>query len=574
MTSAPVRRSEPETDVAYADAVTTEVIRAGLYSAAVQMKNALMRTAFSPIIYEVLDFAVAIYDRDIRLLGQAPSLPTFMGTMNFCVEAAVEAVGGVEQLEPGDIILYNYPFGSGSHPPDCAVVMPVFLGKDRLLGYTTIKAHWLDIGAKEPYSTDTVDLFQEGTIFPGVKLYERGDLVGDIYRIALANSRVPKMVAGDIKAEVVGVRAGAREFVRIVERYGEPVFWQAVERMFDHGEAVVRSYLTHLPDGEYVGRGQMDNDGVTGDLIPFELTVTVAGSSLCVDFRRAPDARVGPVNCPRPSTVSAMRVAMTMLAGGGEAPTEGHFRPIEVLTRPGSMFEPVHPQPTFLYGWPADQSMEVVYQALSQVIPDEVPACSGGDICSLVWWGVREATGEPWVDGSPHPVGQGGSVRHDGASSLMHHSESATRFSPIEVWESRNPWVVEKVELAADSGGPGRHRGGLGVDMWFRMREDAWVTAAVERTATSPWGLLGGGEGRPNGVTIRLPDGSVRHVGKATRVFLPRGARLELATGGGGGYGSAADRSAEEVESDLREGYITPDHAEVQYGGPNGLSIK
>jgi N-methylhydantoinase B len=203
-----------------ADPITTEVIRHGLNSAAEQMKRALVRTAFSPVIYEVLDFAVAIYDRQVRLLAQAPSLPIFMGTLNFCVEAAVEAVGGEDALEPGDIILYNSPYGTGSHPQDAAVVMPVFLGDEGLIGYTTIKGHWLDIGGKEPYSTDTVDVFQEGTIFPGVKLYSKGELVHDIFRMATANSRVPKMVAGDINGEVVGVRTGAAALVRLVERYG------------------------------------------------------------------------------------------------------------------------------------------------------------------------------------------------------------------------------------------------------------------------------------------------------------------------------------------------------------------
>jgi N-methylhydantoinase B len=544
----------------YADVVTSEVIRAALYSAAVQMKRALMRTAFSPIIYEVLDFAVAIYDRDVRLLAQAPSLPTFMGTMNFCVEAAVEAAGGPSELDPGDVILYNYPFGSGSHPQDCAVVMPVFATGRRLVGYTTIKAHWLDIGGKEPYSTDTVDVFQEGTIFPGVKLYRAGELVDDIYRLAMANSRVPRMVAGDINAEVAGVRVGARELLRIVERHGEDTFWACVERMFDHGERLMRSYLERIPDGEYVAEGCMDNDGVTGERIPFEVVLRIDGSSVEVDFTRAPDARRGPVNCPRPSTVSAARVALTMLAGGGEAPTDGHFRPIRVLTRAGSMFEPVHPQPSFLYGWPADQAMEVVYGALSAVMPSAVPACSGGDICSLVWWGQREATGEPWVDGSPHPVGQGASFAKDGGSSLMHHSEAATRFAPVEVWEARNPWVVDKVELARDSCGPGRHRGGLGVDFWFTMREDTWLTAAVERTLTAPWGLVGGGEGRPNGVTIRFADGSVATAGKATRVHLPKGTRVELATGGGGGYGPPGERAAEAVKADLANGYVSPEY--------------
>src|SRR5437763_11304239 len=159
--------------VADADPITTEVIRNGLNSAANQMKRALIRTSFSPVIYEVLDFAVAIYDREIRMLAQAPSLPFFMGTMNFCVEAAVEAVGGETALEPGDIVLYNFPYGTGSHPQDAAVVMPVFLHDEELIGYTTIKAHWLDIGGKEPYSTDTVVDSPQRTIFPGVKPYSR-----------------------------------------------------------------------------------------------------------------------------------------------------------------------------------------------------------------------------------------------------------------------------------------------------------------------------------------------------------------------------------------------------------------
>ena len=251
-----------------ADPVTTEVIRHGLNSAAAQMKRALVRTAFSPIVYAVLDFAVALYDPQVRLLAQAPSLPSFMGRLSFCVEAAVEAAGGAAKLAPGDILLYNHPFGTGSHPQDAAVVMPVFLRGEELLGYAAIKAHWLDIGGKEPYATDTVDMFQEGTIFPGVRLYAGGELVRDIHRMALANSRVPKMVAGDIDAEVVGVRQGGAALERLVERYGLDTFWACVERMFDHGEAVVRSYFEKIPDGSYVGQGRMDSNGIGSATTP------------------------------------------------------------------------------------------------------------------------------------------------------------------------------------------------------------------------------------------------------------------------------------------------------------------
>src|SRR5262245_7703938 len=544
-----------------ADPITTEIIRHGLNSAAEQMKRALIRTAFSPIIYEVLDFAVAIYDRQMRLLSQAPSLLFFMGTLSFCVERAVEAVGGEEALEPGDIILYNVPYGSGSHPQDAAVVMPVFLRNEELIGHTVIKGHWLDIGGKEPYSTDTVDVFQEGTSFPGVKLYRRGELVPDIYRMAIANSRVPKMVAGDINAEVVGVRTGAAAFLRLVERHGLETFWESVERMLDHGEAVVRSYFEQIPDGRYVGYGQLDSNGVDDEPVPFEAAVVVRGSTVRVDFSNAPDAQAGPFNAPVATTVSASRVAITMLAGGGEAPNEGHFRPIEVVARPCSMFHPRPPSPCFLCTWPGLQLIEAIYNAVAKALPEAVPCCSGGCLCALVWWGLREGTGEPWADGSPHPLDQGAHSRGDGASSCMHISEAATRFSPIEVWESRNPWLLEKVELAPDSGGPAMHRGGLGVEMFFHALEDCSVTCVVERTRSGAWGLAGGGEGRSNAAAIRDADGTRRPIAKATRLPVPKGATLELYTGGGGGYGPPSGRDPDAVRFDLREGYVTEKQA-------------
>ncbi len=546
------------------DPVTTEIVRNSLNSAANQMKRALIRTAFSPIIYEVLDFAVAIYDRDVRLLAQAPSVPLFMGTMNFCVEAAIEAVGGEAALEPGDIVLYNDPYRTGTHPQDAAVVMPVFLDDGALVGYTTIKGHWLDIAGKEPYSTDTVDVFQEGTVYPGVKLYSAGQLVEDVWRTIAANTRVPKLVAGDVNAEVVGVRAGAAALVRVVERFGVAGFRESVDRMYDHGEAVVREYFAKIPDGRYVGRGQLDNNGLDATPIPFEIAVEVEGSSVRIDYSGAPEAHPGPTNYPLPSTVSASRVAISMLAGGSEAPTEGHFRPIEVVTRPGSMFHPLPPSPIFLAAWPAMQSIEVIYSAISKAMTEAVPACSGGDLAAIVWWGTREATGEPWADGSPHPVGQGGFATGDGGT-MMHISESATRFSPVEVWETRNPWLLEKMELATDSCGPGRHRSGLGLDFHFHMLEDAFATTLVERSENAPWGLAGGGEGRPNRVALRLPDGKRREFAKATRLAVPKGATLELMCGGGGGYGPPDERDRGAVLADLREGYISEAHAREHY---------
>ena len=548
-----------------ADPVRTEVVRHGLDSAANQMKRALVRTAFSPIVYEVLDFAVALYDREVRMLAQAPSLPLFMGRLSFCVENAVAAIGGESVLEPGDVILFNHPFGTGSHPQDAALVMPVFLRDEELVGYAAVKAHWLDIGGKEPYATDTVDMFQEGTIFPGVKLVSRGTIVPDIYRLALANSRVPKAVAGDINAELVSVRTGGAAMLRVIERYGLDTFRECVERMFDHGESVVRAWFDRIPDGRYVGTGTLDNDGVGDELIEFDVVVEVDGSSVTIDYRDAPDVRPGPVNCSLPKTVSATRIAITMLAGGGEWPNEGHFRPIEVITRPGSLFHPLPPAPTFIGGWAAHGAVDAIYRALGNAVPESVPASSGGDICSLVWWGRRAASGEPWADGSPHPVGQGASVRRDGANAVMHVSQSATRIAPTEVWESRNPWLIERVELGQDSGGAGRHRGGNGLDLDIRLLEDAEVTAVIDRTRTPPAGLSGGRAARPNGAVVTLPDGSIVPCAKTTRLAMPQGTLLQLRTGGGGGYGDPAARDPEAVRTDVREGYVSEERARADY---------
>jgi N-methylhydantoinase B len=305
----------------------------------------------------------------------------------------------------------------------------------------------------------------------------------------------------------------------------------------------------------------MDDNGVSDDPVEFEVAVEVEGSSVLVDYTAVPDQQPGPINCPYPSTVSGGRIAIALLAGGGEAPNEGHFRALEVRTRPGSLFHPVDPAPCYLYAWPTILAIEVIYRALAVAMPEAVPACSVGDIAGLTWWGVRSETGTTWADGSPHPVGQGAHSRGDGANSLMHVSEAATRLPPTEVWESRNPWIVEELELAADSGGAGEFRGGLGVNISFRMREDSFVTSTVERTRNPSWGLAGGEPGRPNAVAIRHPDGDRCEMRKATRLAVPRDAAIELRSGGGGGFGDPARRTRDAVLDDLRNEYITESFA-------------
>jgi N-methylhydantoinase B len=548
-----------------ADPITTEIIRQALNAAADHMKRAIIRTSFSPIIYEALDFAVAFYDTDLCMLAQAPTLPAFMGTLGFCVREAVAAVGGTQRLADGDVILYNDPFGTGSHPQDASMVVPVFLDGD-LIGYSVIKAHWLDIGGKNPYCTDTTDVYQEGTIFPGVKLYDVGTRVDAIHRMVLANSRYPDAVMGDIDAMVAGARAGAQALQRVVRRHGADRFQACVQRMYDHGEQLVRSWFAQLPDGTFTASSVIDSDGVSEEPVPFGVAVHVAGSTVCVDLSEAPPQRGGPINCPLPSTVAAARLAVNFLVGHGEQPNEGHFRALEVRTRPGTLFHPTRPAPSFMYGIPSDHAIELVLNAFAEAVPEAVPAASGGDITALLWWGTRERTGSGWADGAPHPVGQGASARGDGQNTMMYLSETATRLTPMEVWEVRNPWRIEQCALAQDSGGAGTFRGGLGLDLTFRVLEDCFLTSALARTKLAPWGLRGGRAGRPNLVLVTHPDGRTEEHGLTTGIPLLAGSLVHLRTGSGGGYGDPALRDPGSVLADLREGYISAEYARRHHG--------
>jgi N-methylhydantoinase B len=546
---------------AAADPVTTQIIRHALNSAAKQMKRAAIRTSFSPIIYEALDFAVVLYDRQIRMLAQAPTLPIFMGTMSFCIEGAVRAVGGEQALEPGDVLIYNTPYGTGSHAQDCAIIMPVFLPGGELVGYAANKAHWLDIGAKAPYCTDTTDIYPEGVVIPGVKLYKSGKLNEDIYRMVLANCRFKKAVDGDLNAQVASCHVGARELLRVIERLGHEAFKSCVERMFDHGEHVVREYVKSIRDGTYRATCHMDNNGLDDNPIEFEVVITIDGSDVRMDFTNVPDAQRGPVNCPFPSTVSAARITLAMLAGGAqETPNEGHFRALEVLTRKGSMFHPVEPQPCYLYGWPVMSAMEGIFQALSEATGGRLPSGTAGDIAAVQYYGTHRDTGELFFGGSALPVGQGALPHADGATMFVPALAQSQTQSP-ELQEAKLPIRYEKWELTADSCGAGRFRGGSGWELHFKLLENVSLISVMERTKVPGWGQRGGLSGTPNRFQIDFADGHTETLIKATDRHVPGGSRFRIYCGGGGGYGPPSERAPEAVRRDLLNGLITREYA-------------
>jgi N-methylhydantoinase B len=547
------------------DAITTEVIRHALNAAADQMQLALCRTAFSPIIYELLDLCCSLYDRDIRLLAQGKSLPAWLGTMNFAIESMVDAVGGSAALEPGDVIFSTYGYEIGSHPQDSVTVVPIFYAGE-LVGYSAVKAHQMDIGGKEIYCTDTTDNFQEGTIFPGVRLYRGGVLQEDLWRTLIANSRMPAALEGDLHATIAAAETGARSIQQLLDKFGTETFADCVERMFSHGEVTVRRFLETIPDGRYVATGALDSCGVTDDPVPYEITIEVDGSDILMDFSAAPPQLPGPTNTPRAMAVSIARYTMMFLAGGGarEFVNEGHLRPIAVRTRPGTMFDATPPAPIFLYNMASRSACDAVLRALADALPDRVMADSGGCLCPVVMWGTTR-DGRVWGTGNVHASGQGASLGGDAGAPLMHINGSGVRLTPCEVLESWFPLVVRRFELAQDSAGAGRHRGGLGTNVAYEMLDDAKCTAVIERSKTPPTGLFGGGTARANRMRVYSPDGETCVYSKVTALPLPPGTVVEVSTGGGGGYGPPEERDPAAVERDVREGYVSLEAARAAY---------
>lgn len=544
------------------DPVTVQIIRHALASAANQMVKTMVRTAFTPVLYEALDFAVVLYDRDFRLLAQGATIPAFTGTMGFCIQAAVENAGGDQSLLPGDVILYNVPHGTGSHAQDCAVILPVFDEAGTHIGYCANKAHWADIGAKNFYCTDTTDLFQEGTLLPGVKLYAAGVENESVRRIILANSRSPNLVAGDIKAQISSCNVGANELSRIVSRFGYATFLDCIETIIEHSERKVRAFLESLPDGVYTGTCYMDNNGVENTPITFEVTVEIAGSDIIIDYSAAPPTQRGPVNCPLPSTVSLSRILLSMIAGSYEAPNEGMFRPLTVRTKPGSMYNPHRTAPSFLYGWGIDAAMEGVLEAFAAAIPT-LPAGSAGDICALDIHGV-DADGKFFALGAALPVGHGANPTHDG-NILYIPALANSRTQSAEIIEARNPVLVDAWEITADTAGPGKFRGGPGWQLAYRTLSNAEVISIIERTLEPARGRDGGLPGVANRLELEEPDESVEIIGKVTGKPVRKGTRLRIFCGGGGGYGAPAERDPALVLEDLRNGVVTLEHVKRHY---------
>ena len=546
------------------DSITVEVIRNYLLSAAREMNRNLLRTSYSTIVYEVHDFGLGIYDRECRLLAEAPGLAIFTRANDYALKKVVDFVG-IDQLYPGDIVLLNYPYWNSTHTLDVVAVSPIF-AQEHLVGFTAVKVHWLDLGQKDAgYCLDTTSVYQEGLVLPCVKIYNRGVLNTELLNIIRFNSRMADRVIGDMNAQISACRTGERRVSELVDKFGLMVYREATELILDHGERLARARLAALPKGTWPAEDWIDDDGIDKDqLVKIKATVTVTGAELIVDFTGSADAVKGPINMPIGNTLGVAAMVFKAITTPDSPANEGNFRPLRVIAPPNTLMHAVHPAPTFTL-WTSQLSTEVVTKALAKGMPELIPACSGGDICSVMGVGVHPRTGQVWLEATNEGVGFGGHVGDDGENGIMHMTEPGCRNNPVEVLETKAPWLIERYELRCDSAGPGKHRGGLGVTRVYRFLAEASALTLVKKTKTRPWGIAAGGEGENCHVIVWPGTERERHTGM-DRMEMQPGDILINASGGGGGWGHPYERDEYKVLDDVLNDYVSFDSARTNYG--------
>jgi N-methylhydantoinase B len=555
------------------DPVTTEIVRNLFLSCAQDMNATMIRSAYTPIIYEGKDCSVALLDEHGEVLGQSSGLPIFLGNLEVCVKLTAEMFG-YEVFEPGDVFYMNDPYMQGTHMNDATIFAPIFW-RDELVGFSATRAHWLDVGAKDPGGPmDSVEIFQEGFRWGPTKIYSRYEVREDVVDLLRRNGRFGYSLIGDMNAQVAACRTGEERFRAIVERVGLGTIRAARQEIFRQSEILDREAIVAIPDGTYEAEGRLDNDGVGDEPVGVRVKVTVSGDAMAIDLAGSSDATVGPVNCGFAQTISACRVAYKLLINPERPVDGGTFPTLTVEAPEGSMFHAREPSPCQWYFTPLGLLIDLVVEALAPALPAAAAGAHYGDSMVVYLAGLdpRKAN-VPFLSVEANAGGWGAFKTGDGQDGLINNVNGGFKDMPVEVFESKYPVQIGRYGFRPDSGGPGRSRGGCGLYREYRLEADCGVYLWFERSLTPAWGLFGGRDAMGPDVSV---TGSRHETGvlKANNLRCKAGDVVVIETGGGGGFGSPLERDPDLVLRDILDRYVTREGAERDYGVVIGDGFK
>jgi N-methylhydantoinase B len=545
-----------------ADPITLEIIESSVQAASDEMFAALRKTAMSAIIYEVLDMGTGITDGEGNLASSGAGIPSFVGVLDKAVKRILE-LHPREEIAPGDVFATNDPFFGGvTHLNDVVLAMPVF-AEDELVAWTANIAHWNDVGGMAPgsISTDAREIYQEGLRIPAVRLVARGEPVRSVLEILTANSRLPDYLRGDLWAGIAAVRVGDRRIRELVRKYGRDAFADALQASFDRGERAARRALAGLPDGRFVLAEEQDSGAV------YSVALEIEDDEIVVDLRENPDQDPGPSNVSRDGAVIAAQIMLMNLVDAHGSANAGHFRPLTVLTRPGSVFDPDPSAAVGIYYEVRLRLYDLLVRCLAERVGAQLPAGGFASVCGTFIGGTHADTGRHFTIVEPQVGGWGATGVRDGSSAMFSPIHGHTFNCPAEVAEARYGLYVEQLALNDEPGGEGQFRGGKGIVLDYRVRSDGcFLTCAYTRSRRPPWPLADGREGSPNYVEVLRSNAATERHAVVTGLRLGEGDVIRIHTGNGAGHGDPRRRARELVLDDLRNGYVTDAVARSVYG--------
>ena len=547
--------------------VTVEVVRNAVNAYADEMATALCKSAYNMMIYEVRDFCCGLLDHKARMIAQnRGGLPIFLADLGIAVKDGI-ARYGLDGFSPGDVVIMNHGRVCGQHLNNVVVYAPCF-HEGELVAFAASRAHWVDIGGMRLGfgSVETTEIYHEGLQLRSLKIYEAGKRNEVLWQVISDNVRFPEAALGDLRAQVACCALGLRRYGELLARYGRGAVAAAIAAIWDATDREVRAFIADIPDGTYGAESFLDNDGRHLDVpLRIKVKVIVAGERMAIDFSEINDQVPGPTNSGYSGGLSAARVAFKNLTQPDAQVNEGCFRALEVILPEGKILNARWPAAIGLWSIPLPTVIDTILRALAPALPGRIPAGHKGDMggCSI---GGFRGDGRRFLLMNIFGGGWGGRPHEDGESAAVSICQGDVRSAPIELQEIQYPFLVEQFALRADSGGAGKHRGGLGVELTYRALQDCVANVNCERTKDPPWGLSGGAPAAVNEAVLVRGDGSCEMLRKATGVALARGDRLTFRTAGGGGWGDPRARAHKAIERDIAAGYVSRAAATRDYG--------
>ncbi|MGH3134777.1 MAG: hydantoinase B/oxoprolinase family protein [Gaiellaceae bacterium] len=549
-----------------ADPVTTEIIRNAFISCAQDMNATLIRSSYTPIIYEGKDCAVAILDENADVLGQSVGVPLFLGNLEICVKLTAERLGW-DAFRPGDVFHMNDSYMTGTHLNDATIFAPIFWS-GRLVGFSATRAHWLDVGAKDPGGPmDSNEIYQEGVRWGPTRIHDRGEPREDVIDLLRRNGRFGYSMIGDMNAQIAACRTGEARFQSILDRFGYETYVAARDEIYRQSEELERAAVSAIPDGTYDAEAALDDDGLGNGPVPIRVDITVSGDRMVIDLAGSSPQTVGPVNCGFAQAVSGTRLAFKLLIHPERPVDGGTFKTLEVKARPRTIFSAEEPAACQWYFTPCGTLIDLVVKALAPALPEAVAGAHYGDsmVCYLAGTDPRRGD-EPFLMVAPHPGGWGGFEGGDGQDGLINNVNGAFKDYPVEIFENKYPAMIRDYAFRMDTGGPGRFRGGCGISRTMHLEAPARLYLWFERSLHPAWGLFGGREAVGPDCVVNPGRSGERHMLKVNALPLEPGDVVELRTGGGGGFGNPLERDPERVRADVIDGYVSREAAEREYG--------